>query len=91
LFRSIEKWGPTIFVDEADTMLVNNEPLRAVINSGWTRGSGVLRDKAPHLFPTFCPKVIGLKSPFQIFFKGYKAFSASAGWRQVSRTREHCG
>jgi hypothetical protein len=31
------------------------------------------------------------KSPFQIFFKGYKAFSASDGWRQVSRTREHCG
>jgi putative DNA primase/helicase len=64
LFRSIEKWGPTIFVDEADTILVNNEPLRAVINSGWTRGSGVLRCdgvKTPHLFPTFCPKVIGMK------------------------------
>src|SRR6516225_7746919 len=43
LFRSIEKWSPTIIVDEADTMLVDNEPLRAVINSGWTRGSGVLR------------------------------------------------
>ena len=27
------------------------------------------------------------KSPFQIFFKGYKAFAASDGWRQVSRTR----
>jgi putative DNA primase/helicase len=44
---------------------VNNEPLRAVINSGWTRGSGVLRcaggDKTPHLFPTFCPKAIGMK------------------------------
>src|SRR6516162_2519223 len=34
LFRSIEKWSPTIIVDEADTMLVNNEPLRAIINSG---------------------------------------------------------
>jgi putative DNA primase/helicase len=65
LFRSIERWGPTIIVDEADTLLVHNEPLRAVINSGWTSGSGVLRcagsDKTPHLFPTFCPKVIGMK------------------------------
>jgi putative DNA primase/helicase len=65
LFRSIETWGPTIIVDEADTLLVHNEPLRAVINTGWTRGSGVLRcagsDKTPHLFPTFCPKVIGMK------------------------------
>jgi hypothetical protein len=64
LFRSIAKWSPTIIVDEADTMLVNNEPLRAVINSGWTRGSGVLRcdgDNDPRLFSTFCPKAIGLK------------------------------
>src|SRR5215471_3622437 len=64
LFRSIDKWSPTIIVDEADTMLVDNEPLRAVINSGWTRGSGVLRcggDSDPRLFSTFCPKAIGLK------------------------------
>ena len=38
LFRSIEKWNPTIIVDEADTMLVDNEPLRAVINSGLALG-----------------------------------------------------
>jgi hypothetical protein len=65
LFRSIEKWSPTIIVDEADTMLVDNEPLRAIINSGWTRGSGVLRcggdSNDPRLFSTFCPKAIGLK------------------------------
>jgi putative DNA primase/helicase len=65
LFRSIEQHGPTIVIDEADVALVDNEPLRAVVNSGWTRGSGVLRcvgdDKTPHLFPTFTPKVIGLK------------------------------
>ncbi len=41
LFRSIEKWQPTIIVDEADVLLIDNEPLRAVINSGWTRGSCV--------------------------------------------------
>jgi hypothetical protein len=65
LFRTIERWKPTFIVDEADTLLVHNEPLRAVINSGWTRGSGVLRcvggDKTPYAFSTFCPKAIGMK------------------------------
>jgi hypothetical protein len=52
-------------VDEADVILVNNEPLRAVINSGWTRGATVPRcigdEKVPHAFPTFCPKALGMK------------------------------
>jgi putative DNA primase/helicase len=65
LFRGIEKWLPTLLVDEADVILINNEPLRAVVNSGWTRGSCVPRcigdDNTPHAFPTFCPKMIGLK------------------------------
>jgi hypothetical protein len=65
LFRSIEKWQPTIVVDEADVLFAENEPLRAVVNSGWTRGQGVLRcigdDKVPHLFPTFAPKAIAMK------------------------------
>ena len=39
---------------------------RAVINHGWTRSAGgVLRcigdDKTPHVFPTFCPKALGMK------------------------------
>jgi hypothetical protein len=70
LFRTIEMYEPTILVDEADTILVDNEALRAVINSGWTRGSGVLRcvgdSNTPHLFPTFAPKALaskGLKFP----------------------------
>jgi putative DNA primase/helicase len=65
LFRGIELWHPTILVDEADVILINNEPLRSVVNSGWTRGSNVPRcigdEKVPHAFPTFCPKVIGMK------------------------------
>jgi hypothetical protein len=43
LFRSIEKWCPTSVVDEADKTFVNNDDLREVINSGWTRGQGVAR------------------------------------------------
>jgi hypothetical protein len=65
LFRAVELWQPTIVVDEADVILVNNEPLRAVINSGWTKGACVLRcigdERTPHPFPTFCAKAIGLK------------------------------
>jgi putative DNA primase/helicase len=65
LFRGIELWQPTLIVDEADTILVENESLRAVINSGWTRGLSIPRcigdEKVPHAFPTFCPKAIGMK------------------------------
>ena len=65
LFRSIEMYQPTILVDEADTMLVDNEPLRAVINNSWTRGSCVPRcigdANTPHAFPTFCPKMLNMK------------------------------
>jgi hypothetical protein len=65
LYRSIEKWHPTLITDEADSVFQNNEDLRAVYNSGWTRGQGVLRcvgdDNEPRRFSTFCPKVLGLK------------------------------
>ncbi len=65
LYRSIEKWGLTLIIDEADVVFVQNEDLRSVVNSGWTRGQGVLRcegdDHELKLFPTFCPKAVGLK------------------------------
>jgi putative DNA primase/helicase len=65
LYRSVEKWTPTIMVDEADTAFVENEDLRRVVNSGWTRGEGVLLcvgdNNEPRLFPTFCPKALGMK------------------------------
>jgi Protein of unknown function (DUF3631) len=65
LYRSIEKWNPTFVVDEADDAFVDNPDLRQVINSGWTRGQGVMRcdpdTNEPRRFPTFCPKAIALK------------------------------
>jgi hypothetical protein len=65
LFRSIEKWQPTFVVDEADTAFANNDDLKDVVNSGWTRGQSVVRcdpetyDPSP--FSTFAPKAIGMK------------------------------
>ena len=65
LYRMIEKWHPTLIVDEADVAFKNNPELRAVINAGWTRGTGVPRchpeTHDPEFFETFGPKAIGLK------------------------------
>jgi Protein of unknown function (DUF3631) len=65
LYRSIEKWHPTFVIDEADEAFVDNPELRQVINSGWTRGQGVVRcdpdTNEPRKFSTFCPKAIASK------------------------------
>ena len=65
LYRTIEKWTPTFIVDEADVIFKQNPELRAVVNSGWTRGMGVPRchpeTHEPEIFSTFGPKAIGIK------------------------------
>jgi hypothetical protein len=70
LYRSIEKWHPTFVIDEADDAFVDNPDLRQVVNSGWTRGQGVVRcdpeTHEPQKFSTFCAKAIagkGKKAP----------------------------
>ncbi len=66
IYRAIKRWGPSFCFDEFDSILADDDKaaLRSVINSGHTRGQGVLRcigdDKVPELFPTFAPKVIGM-------------------------------
>jgi putative DNA primase/helicase len=67
LYRAIEKYQPTFAIDEFDTVLANPDRavLRSVINSGHTRGDGILRvnkdkDNALETFSTFCPKAIGM-------------------------------
>jgi Protein of unknown function (DUF3631) len=63
LFRSIEKFSPTLILDEADTFLTDNEEARGVINSGHTRQTAfVIRtvgdEHEPRRFSTFGFKVI---------------------------------
>ena len=64
LFRSVEYWSPTLILTDADTLFVNNEPVRAVVNASWARGWGVPRcvgdDHVPHWFPIFCPQVLDM-------------------------------
>jgi putative DNA primase/helicase len=66
IYRAIKRWGPSFCFDEFDSVLADDDKaaLRSVINSGHTRGQGVLRcigdDKVPELFPTFAPKAIGM-------------------------------
>jgi putative DNA primase/helicase len=65
LFRCVEKWGPTLLIDEADTFLQENEELRGIINSGHTRDTAfVIRtvgdEHEPRRFSTWGPKTIAL-------------------------------
>jgi putative DNA primase/helicase len=67
LYRAIKLWQPSFAIDEFDTVLADDETtgLRSVINSGHTRGQGVVRcvgrdEKTPELFSTFCPKALGM-------------------------------
>jgi putative DNA primase/helicase len=65
LFRTVEKWQPTLLIDEADTFLKDSDELRGVLNSGHQRASAfVVRtvgdDHEPKQFRTWAPKAIAL-------------------------------
>ena len=62
VFRAINKWCPTLLIDEMDTFVADKSDLRGVLNSGHDRRSAyVLRcvgdDAEPTLFSTWTPKV----------------------------------
>lgn len=63
LYRSIEKWHPTMLLDEADNYLKEDTELHSVINSGHSRDSCwvprcVGDNHEVQLFSTWTPKVI---------------------------------
>lgn len=37
LFRAVDKYAPTLIIDEADTFIGDNEELRGIINAGFSR------------------------------------------------------
>jgi len=72
LFRSIEKFKPTLLIDEADTFIKNNDELRGILNAGHRRTFAyTLRNVTiklpdggqtiePMSFSTWGPKAIAL-------------------------------
>jgi len=65
LFRSVEKFGPTLLIDEADTFLSRNEELRGILNSGHRRTTATIvrtvgDDYEPRIFSTWGAKAIAL-------------------------------
>ncbi|CAG9260935.1 hypothetical protein PUN4_360008 [Paraburkholderia unamae] len=52
VFRSIERWKPTLLLDEADTYMRENEQLRGVLDCGHTRDTAyVLRVEGDNFVP----------------------------------------
>ena len=67
LFRAIEKWHPTMLLDEGETYIGDSEELRGCLNSGHSRATAfILRnvqvgdDYEPRQFRTWAPKAIAL-------------------------------
>ena len=63
LYRTVERFAPTLIVDEADTFLLDNLALRGVINSGHTRATAFVVRTAghePRLFSTWGARMIAL-------------------------------
>jgi putative DNA primase/helicase len=65
LFRAVEKWQPTLLIDEADTFLKNSDELRGVLNCGHQRSNAyIIRttgdDHEPRQFRTWAPKAVAL-------------------------------
>lgn len=64
IFRAVEKWSPTMLVDEADTFFKDNPELQGMFNAGYLRGGYVLRSEAsgdsfePRMFSVFSAKAI---------------------------------
>lgn len=65
VFRTIDRYHPTLLIDEADTFLKDNEELKGVLNSGHTKTTAfVIRvegeNHEPVKFSTWGPKAISM-------------------------------
>lgn len=62
IFRTIELVHPTLLIDEADTFLTENPELRGLLNGGFERSGGVVRnvgdDFEPRRFALYGPVAI---------------------------------
>ncbi len=64
LFRAVEAWRPTIFIDEADTFFGDNQELAGLVNAGYASTGFVLRSEVsgdsyePRMFQVYSAKSI---------------------------------
>ena len=70
IFRMIDQFGGTVVIDEADMRYSDTtSSLIKVFNSGYTKGSPILRTEGdkkrePTAFNVFCPKIIASREAF---------------------------
>ncbi len=66
LYRYVDKYKPTIGLDEADDIFTRRSDLKHIINAGWTRGAKIPRQEKINgvyqtiWFDPFTPKLIAL-------------------------------
>ena len=65
LFRVVERYCPTVLIDEGDTYLADNEELRGIINGGHNRLSAYVwrsvgDDHEPKRFKVWAPKCLAM-------------------------------
>lgn len=65
LFRAVEKYRPTLILDEAETFLKDNDELRGLVNAGHTRKTAIVirtvgESHDPAAFSTWCAKFLAL-------------------------------
>ncbi len=64
IFRSVEKWKPTVLIDEADTFFRANKELHGMVNAGYQPGGIVMRTESvngrivPRAFSVYSAKAI---------------------------------
>ena len=66
LFRAVEKWKPTLLIDELDSQAETDKrkcaELRNLLNAGFEQGNPYLRSSGenfePVMFDVFCPKAV---------------------------------
>jgi putative DNA primase/helicase len=61
-YRFIDRYHPTMIVDDADQLLARRPDLAHIVNVSWTRNTAIFRTnlKTGHVqkFDTFCPKIL---------------------------------
>lgn len=64
IFRAVDRWKSTVFIDEADTFFKDNPELAGLVNAGFNKGGFVLRSEStgdsfePTQFSVYGPKSI---------------------------------